>query len=249
MNPDVRGVLFDMGGTLFRYDTRADMGRATTDALARLGLDPESAPVRAARRAAGDEVSRAYASRPFFLHADLFRDRFTATLARLGQVADDEIVRRFDAENLAAILRHMVPRDDARATLTALRGRGLHVGLVSNADDAWVEPALDRHGLVRLFDAWTSSEEARSCKPDPAIFEVALGKANLEPGTVLMVGDSLPHDVAGARAAGLRSVHLVADEGPTPLGDGLDGSVRPDFTVDALGRVVDLVDELRGRAG
>ena len=37
----VAGVLFDMGGTVFGYESRALMGRANEAALRRLGLDPD----------------------------------------------------------------------------------------------------------------------------------------------------------------------------------------------------------------
>ena len=46
-------------------------------------------------------------------------------------------------------------------------------------------------------------------KPDPAIFRIALDALGVPAdGSVLHVGDSLRYDVAGARAAGLRPVHM-----------------------------------------
>jgi len=52
-------------------------------------------------------------------------------------------------------------------------------------------------------------------KPDPAIFELALSRLGLPAEAVLMVGDSPGTDVAGADAAGLRSV-LVETGNPIP---------------------------------
>ena len=40
---------------------------------------------------------------------------------------------------------------------------------------------LDRLGLRTALDAWTSSDEAGSCKPDAAIFRLALTKAGVDP--------------------------------------------------------------------
>jgi putative hydrolase of the HAD superfamily len=45
-------------------------------------------------------------------------------------------------------------------------------------------------------------------KPDPAIFGIALDALSLSPDGCLYVGDTVHFDVNGARAAGLRPVHL-----------------------------------------
>jgi 2-haloalkanoic acid dehalogenase type II len=241
----VSAVLFDLGGTLFTYAARERMGQATADALRRLGLDAAAPDVQAARRAASETVHREYAARRYFLHGDLFRDRVRRTAASLGVEAPDEVLEQFAADNVRNIIDHLAPQDDAVPTLRALKARSLYCAVVSNADDAWLEPSIRRHGLDALLDDWTSSEEARSCKPDVQIFRHALGKANLEPRTVLFVGDSLYHDVAGAHGAGLRAVHVVG-QGPTPLTDGLDAGT-PDFAIEHLAELVDIVDALNDR--
>jgi beta-phosphoglucomutase-like phosphatase (HAD superfamily) len=40
-------------------------------------------------------------------------------------------------------------------------------------------------------------------KPQPRIYDTCLGRLGLPPGRILAVGDSLPHDVAGALGAGV----------------------------------------------
>jgi FMN phosphatase YigB (HAD superfamily) len=45
-------------------------------------------------------------------------------------------------------------------------------------------------------------------KPDPAIFALALARAGASAGEVVHVGDMLSTDIAGARAAGIRAIHL-----------------------------------------
>jgi 2-haloalkanoic acid dehalogenase type II len=236
----VTAVLFDLGGTLFTYAARAQMGQATIDALCRLGLDPTAADVQTARRAASEVVHREYAARPFFLHGDLFRERVARTATSLGVEVPDDVLEEFAAENVRNIIEHLAPKHDAVSTLQALKARGLYCAVVSNADDAWLEPTIRRHGLDAVLDDWTSSEEARSCKPDVAIFQYALRKADLEPGAVLFVGDSLHHDVAGAHAAGLRAVH-VTGQGPTPMTDGLEAGT-PDSEIEQLAELLDIID-------
>jgi len=57
-----------------------------------------------------------------------------------------------------------------------------------------------------------SSAGAGVRKPDPAIFAPALELAGCRPDEALHVGDTAEEDVAGARAAGIRSL-LIDREG------------------------------------
>jgi len=50
-------------------------------------------------------------------------------------------------------------------------------------------------------------------KPEPPLFRMALARLGLTPGEAAMVGDSVPSDIRGARAVGMRTV-LYAPEGP-----------------------------------
>jgi putative hydrolase of the HAD superfamily len=114
-------------------------------------------------------------------------------------------------------------RDGVIDTLHALRGRGLHIGMVSNIDEDQLAHLLAVAQVEPYFDAILSSERAQSCKPDPAIFKEALRCAGCEPEEALFVGDTMLQDVAGANRAGLRSVLLwhrddrpPPDDGPRP---------------------------------
>ncbi|MGI9621972.1 MAG: HAD family hydrolase [Acidimicrobiales bacterium] len=242
--PVVRGILFDLGGTLFSYRFRRQMGQANVVALRRLGLDPEERDVRDAQRRASEAVQREYAQMPSFLHRDLFRDRVRRTAELLGVTATDDVLAQFDVENVQAILDHMPAREDSALTLEALGERGIYRAVVSNADDAWVEPALRRSGLDQHLEHWTSSEEAHSCKPDPGIFRYALDKAGIGRAEVLYVGDSPHHDVVGAHGAGIRTVLLTDHDGAIPLSSGLHSGVEPDYRIESLTDVVGIVDEL-----
>ena len=107
-----------------------------------------------------------------------------------------------------------VPYADTRATLEAVRGRGLRVGVVSNVP-ADLRPVFAKHGLDRLVDSYTHSFEVGAEKPSPAIFLAAAKSLGVKPSETLMVGD---HAVdRGAESAGMRAFIL-----PTEF----DGDVR-----------------------
>lgn len=238
-------MLFDMGGTLFSYAEREQMGRASVAALVRVGLSPDDPAVRDARRRASEEIERAYASRRSFLHRDLFRERIARTAELLGVTAPPEILAQFDVEQRQAVLDHLVPMPDAHETLAGLRARHLYIGVVSNADDDYLGAVLARHGIDALVDDWTSSEEADSCKPDQRIYEYSLTKAGRSAAETLFVGDSPQHDVTGAHRAGMRTV-LIGEPGATaPLSYGLEAT-DADFEVRSLVEILAIVDQING---
>jgi putative hydrolase of the HAD superfamily len=113
-----------------------------------------------------------------------------------------------------------------RETLAALRARGLHLGIVSNIDDDQFRAIWAQLGIGELFHATTPSEEARSCKPDPGIYRVALAKAaGVAPREVLFVGDSPRHDFAGAKPLGMRTAWIAEREEDVPE------ALRPDHVI------------------
>ena len=87
----------------------------------------------------------------------------------------------------------------------APRAQGLKIVVASNADDAHLDPALDRCGIRGLVDAVISSEGVCSYKPRRPFFDAIADWAGVEAGEVLYVGDSPLADVTGARAAGMAS--------------------------------------------
>ena len=91
--------------------------------------------------------------------------------------------------------------------------RGLHadgyvIGLISNTQRSLAE--FEQHfALEGLFAVALSSSEHGYMKPHPSIFEAALRQANVTAPEAMMVGDSVAHDIEGARRLGMRGV-LVA---------------------------------------
>jgi len=75
---------------------------------------------------------------------------------------------------------------------------------------------VEHFRLQGLVAAAVSSADHGFLKPHPSIFEAALSQAGVEARASLMVGDSLAHDVEGARAVGMRGVLLHRGNGPLP---------------------------------
>jgi putative hydrolase of the HAD superfamily len=88
----------------------------------------------------------------------------------------------------------------------------MRLAIVSNWDER-LRPLLARLDLLERFEVVVVSCEAGSRKPEPRIFQAATEALGLSPDQVLHVGDSLEHDVMGARAAGMRSVGIRRSQG------------------------------------
>ena len=105
------------------------------------------------------------------------------------------------------------PADEepAAVELDDLRRRAVDMLSPALDGDRLVVPFVSGDGAVGLLDrlaAVVISEEAGVSKPDPAIFALAAERAGTTLDGAWMVGDNLDADIAGARAAGIRSVFV-----------------------------------------
>lgn len=234
-------VFFDFGGTLFSYHAmRPRMRGLIGSMLDRLGLEADR---RGAGRAYNEASSRAWAEfgpRPYYLHKDVFLATFEQFARSLGASPSRADLEWCYEAQRKIVVEGFELRAGCVETLNALRERGLHLSIVSNIDDDFLDPMLERAGLTPHLDAWTSSEGAGSCKPDQGIFRVALDKARVEPERVVFVGDSRVHDIAGARALGMRTV-LVVEEGPPPPGSQGLRPVDPHHEIKELPELISLM--------
>ena len=112
---------------------------------------------------------------------------------------------------------HFSLYDDVAATLQVLRTRGLRLGLISNTHRCLA--SFQAHfELDHLISVAVSSSDHGFMKPHPSIFRAALELMGVAPADAVMVGDSLPHDVFGARQAGMHSVLLARGDRRTGAG-------------------------------
>lgn len=132
----------------------------------------------------------------------------------------------------------------ARETLLVVRRQGFGpsagprraVGLVTNGPTEVQREKIALLGLADLVDFSVVSGELGVWKPDPAIFRAALRLGGVEAEDAVFVGDSVEHDIAGAQAAGIRSIWM--DRGSSGWNPALP---PPDRTVVTLREVPPLL--------
>jgi len=236
----IQAVLFDFGGTLYDYSCLAAAEAESLVALARAcGADDDPHDILLAQRDAMRRVFREYLSRDFYLHRDLFRDAVLGMLAELGVDARADQLDDYRRTQWQRHKRDFVLREGVVETLTELRRRGLHVGMVSNIDDDQLQHLLETADIAELFDSILSSEHAQSCKPHHTIYDMALARAACAPEAALFVGDTLRQDVAGANRAGLQSVLLWHRTDRKPP----EEDPRPRHIIQSIPQVLKLLDQ------
>ena len=92
--------------------------------------------------------------------------------------------------------------------LDAIDALGVRMGIITNNLVAEQHRKLRSLDLFDRFEMLAISEEVGVPKPDPHIFNVALDRMSLGTDDVVMVGDSLTSDVAGALGVGIATVWL-----------------------------------------
>jgi putative hydrolase of the HAD superfamily len=95
--------------------------------------------------------------------------------------------------------------DDVPAVLERLTDEGLQLGVVSNFEE-WLERLLDQLEVSRYFDVRVISGVEGMEKPDPAIFNLALDRAGVDPADAVYVGDNPVFDTEPAEAIGMRAI-------------------------------------------
>jgi putative hydrolase of the HAD superfamily len=129
--------------------------------------------------------------------------RLVSGVARGLGLGDDAPIDRVTARFVENAL-HTLDRN--RSLLTAL-GQRYRLGLVSNFYGN-LAAVCQECRIHDLFEVILDSTDVGWTKPDPRIFLKATEALGLSPAAAVFVGDSLPRDMAGARAAGMPHIWL-----------------------------------------
>jgi putative hydrolase of the HAD superfamily len=195
--------LFDVGGTLITFD-QARRAQAYADRAARVGvmvstpdvlrvLDALDAELPARTQRIKLSLVSEAEQRVFWLDfwAEGFRRVGVPNADAL--VFADELLDSANGGNFQSVFEDTVP------ALQALKARGKQLGIISNWSPN-CEPLLRNLGLADFFDFFVVSGILGIEKPDPRIFHAAIQISGHAVSELVYVGDSIFHDVEGARS-------------------------------------------------
>lgn len=182
----VRGVLFDLDGTLI--DSAPDLAGAGNDMRAARGLAP--------------------------LPYEQFRPMVGAGARGMVGIAlqvepTDAAFNELRAEFLRRYEQRMTQQtqifEAMRPVLVALQDMGMPWGIVTNKAQRFTEPLVRALGLHVNASAVVSGDTTPHAKPHPAPLLEAARQMSLRPQHCVYVGDDL-RDVQAGRAAGMGTV-------------------------------------------
>jgi putative hydrolase of the HAD superfamily len=253
----IRGVLFDVYGTLFTsaagdISLRDAACREGPDALAReytadlTGKDLEAYFRREVQRLHGE----ARCPYPEVRVEEIWARFLMNTPAPGGQTGGDRDPKELALRYELAV-NPVFPMPGAGETLEALRERGLILGIISNAqfftpllfeaffgaspEDLGFDPGL----LIYSY-------ELGEAKPSPALFTPAcqrLASLGIDPETCLYVGNDMLNDISGAAAGGFKTILFAGDGRSLRLRRDmrLPGEVRPGGIIRRLADLTSLL--------
>lgn len=242
-----RALLFDIGDTLWHSQgappaqefRRLAAGRAAAE-LQCIGLrDADPALVA---RAAWDALEAAMRrARATDLVEPDYGEVCQAAMRRLGiELTRQQAAALLEATYISGAEGGKEAYPDARETLLELRRRGFRLGIVTNRAFGGERFRTDLRdaGLDIGWDAQAVSVEVGYLKPHPALFQAALGQLRTPANDVLMVGNSLAEDIAGAQALGMATAWRKSQ----PDAEGVD----PDYTFCEVADLLALPELTRG---
>ncbi len=225
----IRAVTFDLWQTLL-LDTAENLRsarearvRGIADLLAGCG---RAVPLEAVDRAY-DEAGRRLED-VWTTHRDVGpRGQIAWVLESLGvdggMPGRDRLLDALEVAYCEPILSFMPHANHgARDVLTALRDRGLVLGLICNTGRTpgkMLRLVLERLALSSHLATMTFSDEIGQRKPHPEIFRRTLDALGVAPADAVHIGDDVTTDIAGARGIGMRAIHLCHATSTSPIPD------------------------------
>jgi putative hydrolase of the HAD superfamily len=204
-----KAVFFDVDFTLI-YPGPMFQADGYRTLCARHGVDVD--PARFESAVAGASRLLADDAQEFIYDPQVFIDFTNAVIRGMGGDGTGvDACSRVIYDEWAAC-QHFSLYDDVPDVLHTLHDAGILVGLISNTHRclASFQSHFELEGLIA---AAVSSSEHGYMKPHRSIFEAGLKLVGVDdPAEAVMVGDSLLHDIEGARRAGMRAV-LVSRAG------------------------------------
>ncbi|WP_054957330.1 HAD family hydrolase [Paenibacillus dakarensis] len=163
-------------------------------------------------------------------YGDSFQSQRTIGIASLARTIET-YQSKCNAEELIQVqFEHWIQPKIYSDTIAFLQTlQGIPVYILSNIDTSDILKAVHFH-QIKVTDILTS-EDVKSYKPRPELFQEALKRSHLKADEVIHIGDSLLSDVTGAQNLGITAVWL------NRLNKTLPEGILPDYVCKDLNEV------------
>jgi HAD superfamily hydrolase (TIGR01549 family) len=132
----------------------------------------------------------------------------------VAAVAGDEVearvgdgIREAESDLYRELIGEVQTMEGSRELIEDLREAGNAVVLASSAKEWEVEHYIELLGAAEIVDAWTTSADVESTKPEPDLIRAALDKVDAD-GEAMLIGDTV-WDVEAAKRAGVETYAVL----------------------------------------
>ncbi len=185
-----KAVLFDFWGTLVEQGAYSPLKQTYRLMRARMHFGEFV-----------ERFERVAMTKPYDDQPQMFKDAAEALECRVPDWVIEKLVGVWNKNKILS-----KPYPEAIEALQKLKDAGVKLAIVSNTPKLSVDGLMEKFGFDKLFDAVCFSYDAGYLKTDPELFDCALDKLKLKKKDVIMVGDSMETDIAGAEKAGVLAV-------------------------------------------
>ena len=232
----IQAVIFDLDNTLTDFmKAKENSIRAAVDAMIDVGLPLD-------RQVAIDRIFAIYKKKGIE-HQRVFNLFLKQEMGKVGHRMLAAAVTGYRRAREGSL----VPYPHARLVLNRLLKDGYKLAVVSDAPgfEAWLR--LTALGLQHTFDLVLTHDDTGVHKPDPTAFRMALEQLGVSSDQTIVIGDWKERDILGGQNAGLHTVYARYGDQYSQYADKIEGEPTvPDFVVDDLLQLLDVVDHLNG---
>jgi len=190
----IKAVFFDLDNTLIDFMRMKKIScEAAISAMIDAGLQTE-------KQKAYDLLFELYGVHGIE-HGEIFQEFLKKVMGKI----DYRILSRGINAYRKMQVGYLEPYPHVRSTLIALKGKGLILGIVSDAPrmKAWMR--LTEMGLADFFDVVVTLDDTGKRKPSKMPFQAASKELKILPAQILFVGDNPSRDIEGAKKVGMKT--------------------------------------------
>ncbi|MBQ4610707.1 MAG: HAD family hydrolase [Clostridia bacterium] len=248
----ISSVMFDMGGTLEDLysdeSTQMKMAEKVSCILRENGVDWKMSD-RETMELVNREMER-YKAVSVKTEIELKPEEIWRGYILASQNLPDDVLTEDLCEKLAYawettyFVRKLRP--NVIPMLSALKDMGVRLAVISNTASLFqVFDTLENYGIRKYFDQVVISSIVSYRKPHVNAFKIALRQMGLSADECVYVGDTVARDVSGAIKAGFAKTIQIYSFLTASRDAGLDGSIKPDYVIEDMNQIPQIVAELR----
>lgn len=244
-------VLFDMGGTLediwYNEETTAAVMEKLQEVLRTNDLEPGCTPAAFRERVlAGLKAYKAWSegnmleAKPETIWPDYYLRDFGFDREKLLPITE-ELANLWEVTYY-----HRELRPGVREMLDALKGRGYHIGVISNNASLYnVFHVLEDYGIRDYMEDVTVSSITGYRKPHPEIFRISMHQMRCRPENCVYMGDTVSRDIIGAKQAGFgKAVQIYSFLSAQKDAGVVADAYKPDIVIESFTQFLDWLDEI-----